>query len=86
MLLQDAEKCVTWYVEVSQNQESKTPVALLGTPGLNLLLTLGSGPVRGFWVMPGEVTAIAVSGNAVYWITIQTPANATTNAVLQGVQ
>ncbi|QIN95337.1 tail tubular protein B [Xanthomonas phage PBR31] len=86
MLLQDAEKCVNWYVEVSQNQESKTPVALLGTPGLNLLLTLGSGPVRGFWVMPGEVTAIAVSGNAVYWITIQTPANATTNAVLQGVQ
>jgi hypothetical protein len=83
MVLQDAEKCVNWYVEVSQNGESKTPVALLGTPGLQSILTVGTGPMRGAWVLPGGTTAIVVSGNKAYKITIQTPATATSLPVLQ---
>ncbi|QBQ99254.1 hypothetical protein [Paraburkholderia pallida] len=69
MLVQDAEKCVNWYVEISQNGESKTPSSLLGTPGLLNLLTVGSGPIRGCWTLPGGAAAIVVSGAAVYWVT-----------------
>lgn len=68
MLLQDAEKCVNWYPEVSQNSDSKTPVALLGAPGLVQLVVCGSGPVRGCWVLPGGLQAIVVSGNAVFMV------------------
>jgi len=86
MLLQDAEKCVNWYVEVSQNGESKTPKALLGTPGLLSQLTIGSGPMRGDWVLPGGQAAIVVSGNEVFKVTIATPATASSPAVLAGTQ
>jgi len=86
MLLQDAEKCVNWYVEVSQNEESKTPKALLGTPGLLSQITLGNGPVRGDWPLPGGQTALVVSGNAVFKVTIATAATATSNAVLAATQ
>lgn len=86
MLLQDAEKLVNWYVEVSQNGDSKTPKALLGTPGLLSLLTLGSGPIRGGWVLPGNQSALVVSGSEVYKVTIATPATATSNAVLAATQ
>jgi hypothetical protein len=86
MLLQDAEKCVNWYVEMTQNGDSKTPKALLGTPGLASLLTLGSGPVRGGWVLPGGQTALVVSGNEVFKVTIATAATAASNAVLAATQ
>lgn len=86
MLLQDMEKCVNWYVEVSQNEGSKTPTALLGTPGLLNLLTIGNGPLRGCWPLPGGITAIAVSGAGVFWITIAQAATATSNAVLAATQ
>jgi hypothetical protein len=75
MLLQDAQKCVNWYVEVSQDDKSKTATALLGTPGLLKILTAGGGPVRGCWVMPGNQTAIVVSGNEIFWVTISTAAS-----------
>lgn len=83
MLLQDAEKCVNWYVEISQNEGSKTPRALLGTPGLLNLLTLGTGPIRGDWPLPGGTQAIVVSGNQVFMVSIATPATATSNATLK---
>lgn len=86
MLLQDAEKLVNWYVEVTQNGDSKTPKALLGTPGLASLLTLGSGPVRGGWVLPAGQTALVVSGNQVFKVTIATAATATSSAVLTATQ
>jgi hypothetical protein len=31
---QDCQICVNWYVEISRNEGSKTPTALLGCPGL----------------------------------------------------
>ncbi|MBB2928392.1 hypothetical protein [Paraburkholderia silvatlantica] len=86
MLLQDAEKCVNWYVEVSQNGDSKTPKALLGTPGLLSLLTVGTGPIRGCWVLPGAQTALVVSGNAVFWLTANMTASGLATAVLSGTQ
>lgn len=82
MLLQDAEKLVNWYVEVTQNGDSKTPKALLGTPGLLNQITVGNGPVRGGWVLPGATQAIVVSGNQAFMLTVQTAATETTPAVL----
>lgn len=67
--LQDAQVCVNWYLEVSQDGESKTPTALLGTPGLQTLLTVGPGPIRGMWVLPGGAAALVASGNEVHYVT-----------------
>lgn len=68
MPLQDAEKCVNWYPEISQNRDSKTPIALLGTPGLVQLGVYGAGPIRGCWALPGGMQAIVVSGDAVFMV------------------
>lgn len=37
---QDAQKCVNWYCEISNNPGSKTVIALLGTPGLIQVATV----------------------------------------------
>lgn len=71
---QDAQRLINWYVEISRNEKSKTPTALLGCPGLNRLLTLdANGPVRGTWVLPGGQQAIAVRADKVYLITVAVP-------------
>ena len=80
--LQDAQKCVNWYVEFSQSKDSKTPSALLGTPGLQSVISLGAGPVRGGWTLPGGLQALAVSGASVYLLTVASPATSSTQAVL----
>jgi hypothetical protein len=74
MVLQDAENAINWYVEVADVDGAKKPVALLGTPGLNPILSTltGNGPIRGMWVLPGSQQALVVSGNAVYLIKINT--------------
>jgi hypothetical protein len=69
MPLQDMQKLVNWYPEISRHANSKEPIALLGTPGLLSLAVLGTGPVRGGWPLPGGAAAIVVSGSNVYWIT-----------------
>lgn len=69
-LYQDAEKCVNWYVETAQRRTAKVPVALLGSPGLTApLITIGIGPIRGAWVLPGSAQALVASGNALYLVT-----------------
>lgn len=83
MLLQNAQKLVNWYPEISQDKESKTPIALLGCPGLKLMVTLGNGPVRGGWTLPGGNQAIVVSGNGVYMLTIAYSATPSSQATLQ---
>lgn len=80
MLLQDAEKCVNWYPEVSQGKGSKTVSALLGCPGLQLALAVGNGPIRGMWALPGGASALVVSGSQCYLMTIHTTATATAEA------
>ena len=77
MALQDAENCINWYVEVAEVDGAKEPVALLGCPGLNAVISTITGQVRGLWVLPGGLTALAVVGNTVYLISQTTAATAT---------
>lgn len=87
---QDSQKLINWYPEVSQDEKSKTPVALLGAPGLNVIFDFSittsgiaipdTGGVRGCWVLPGGVKAIWVVGQAVILTTMTVPATQTTIA------
>jgi hypothetical protein len=77
---QDVQRLVNWYLEVSGDGKSKMPKALLGRPGLNPIIELDVGAVRGFWVLPGGEQAIAVSGDTVYVITVTVPATQTSIA------
>lgn len=79
---QDTQVCVNWYPEVSQDKKSKTVTALLGCPGKDLLLTLGAGPVRGGWTLPGNTQALCVSGTGLYLLTVATAPTAITGATL----
>jgi hypothetical protein len=81
---QDRQQTLNWYTEFSQDDKSKTPVALLGAPGLNPLLKVSSGTsggeVRGCWVLPGGTSAIVVTGNYVTRVTMTVPATQTSIA------
>src|ERR1044071_5972716 len=79
---QDVQRLINWYVEVSKDSKSKTPTALLGCPGLNRLLELGAGPVRGTWVLPGGQQALAVRADNLYLITVLVPPTNVSIAVL----
>jgi hypothetical protein len=81
MLLQDAERCINWFLELDKNPRAKMPAALLGAPGLNPILSTQVGPVRGAWVLPGNLTALFVTGSKVYLATVTVPA--TQNAIAQ---
>ena len=86
MTLQDAEDAINWYLEVAEVDGAKEPVAMLGTPGKNTVLTTSVGEVRGTWVMPGGQQALAVVGNLCYLVTILVAGTATTEPVLGGTQ
>lgn len=82
---QDRQQTINWYVEISQDDKSKTPTALLGCPGLNPLLTVAQvptvgGEVRGCWVLPGGTRAITVCGSLVGIMTMTVPATQTSIA------
>jgi hypothetical protein len=81
MLLQDAERCINWFLEVDKNPKAKMPYALLGAPGLDPILSTKTGPVRGAWVLPGNLTALFVTLDTVYLATVTVPA--TQNAIAQ---
>lgn len=70
---QDVQRLVNWYLEVSGSGKSKMPTALLGRPGLNPIIELDVGAVRGTWVLPGGNQAVAVSGDTAYVITVTVP-------------
>ena len=80
MLLQDAQTCINFYVEIDSQPHAKKPIALLGCPGLNPVLTTQTGAVRGAWVLPGGKTALFVTGNTLYLATVTVPATQTTIA------
>lgn len=71
---QDVQRLVNWYLEMSGDGKSKMPTALLGRPGLDPIIDLEFGAVRGAWVLPGGQQAIAVSGDNVHVITCTVPA------------
>jgi hypothetical protein len=77
---QDMQRLINWYLEVSGDGKSKMPTALLGRPGLDPIIELDVGAVRGFWVLPGNEQALAVSGETVYVITVTVPATQTSIA------
>lgn len=59
---------------VPPNENGKEPAYLQRAPGLRLLATLGTGPVRGLWQFGGF--GYAVSGNTLYKITTSWTATA----------
>ena len=61
-----AQRAVNCYAE-QEPQDAKTPVAVLGAPGLVQFAICGSGPVRGFNFMNG--VAYVVSGQRLYSLT-----------------
>lgn len=81
MLLQDAETCINFYVEMAEVQNPKQALALLATPGLNPILNTKTGPCRGFWVLPGNATALMVTADTLFLITMTVPE--TQNSIAQ---
>lgn len=71
---QDAQRLINWYLEMSSSGKPKMPTTLLGTPGLNPILQLKTGAVRGSWVLPGNEKAVVVSSDTVYLVTTTVPA------------
>jgi len=81
MLLQDAQSCINWFLEVDKNPKAKMPFALLGAPGLAPIInTLNTGPVRGAWVLPGNTQCLFVVGNVLNVVTVTTSATQTSIA------
>src|ERR1700689_4316241 len=77
MTLQDAQDAINWYCEISSEKGAKEPIALLGVPGKNPVATTQVGQVRGAWVLPGGSTALVVTGNTLYLVTMTVPATTT---------
>lgn len=78
--LQDLQTLINWMVEVDPSIEAKEPLALLGTPGLNPVISTIIGPVRGAWVLPGNLTCLFVVSSSLYLATVTTPATQTSIA------
>ncbi len=70
-IYQDAQQCVNWYIEVDPNkgQGERGTMALYPTPGLTLVASLDNpAQVRGMHPLPGNTSAIVVSGNIAYML------------------
>jgi hypothetical protein len=74
----DAQRTMNLYLEADESGTGKFPRALMGSPGLKLLQTLPTLPVRGVWTglidnLPGSSgtdLAYAVAGSKLYQITL----------------
>lgn len=66
----DCQRCINLYPEMDELQTEKDGevAALIGTPGLSLLATIGLGPVRGAWFTTTGLFFV-VSGNTLYSVT-----------------
>lgn len=69
---QDDQLLVNWYCEIDSAKQAgeRGVIALYPTPGLLSRVQLVVGEVRGFHVLPGGQTMIAVAGDTVYSITL----------------
>lgn len=81
-IYQDDQKTINWYIEVSQDLNSKEIFTLLGCPGkVSIGQPIGDvGEVRGGWVLPGGTQCIFVIGSSVVVATMTTPATQTSIA------
>jgi hypothetical protein len=87
---QDRQRSFNYYPEISDDPRSKTPIALLGCPGLNSILdftVMTSGAVlsvtggcRGVWVLPGGTDALWVFGSSMFLTRMLVPATQTSIA------
>lgn len=79
MALQDAQDTINFYVEISSEKDSKEPISLLGCPGKHPIISTDdpTGQVRGCWVLPGGMSALAVVGSEVYRVDVTVPATQT---------
>src|SRR4029077_4703834 len=77
---QDAQKLINWYVEIDTQPGAKMPVALLGAPGLNPIITTITGQVRGMWTLPGNKSLLYVVAANVYLATVTVPATSSSIA------
>lgn len=87
---QDCQTLINWYPEVDPTKKDDNPltpdgrgvIALYPTPGITTLLTFAAAAeVRGFNVIPGGATLLAVSGNKLY--SVDTSYTATEIGTLQ---
>lgn len=77
--LQDCQRLINWFVETDRNEQAKTPVGLLGVPGLvDLGQSVYTGEVRGGWVLPGNNMAVVVIGSNALIMTVNTAGTALT--------
>ena len=65
----DAQRCVNWYPKLNEMQRGKSAevAALIGTPGLTLLNTIGDGPIRGTYRASNGFLYV-VSGEDIYYV------------------
>lgn len=63
----DCQRCINLYPEFNEHGtgKEKEVAALIGVPGLSLLVTIGSGPIRGVW-MASNGQLFVVSGNKLF--------------------
>lgn len=59
-----ADRAINWYPEKAAVDGTKSPVALIGRPGLTLLASVGSGPIRALFAGNGRL--FCVSGPRFY--------------------
>jgi len=84
-IMQDNQALINWFVEIDQTDGAKVARALLGCPGsADMGNTYAVGPARGFHVLPGGASAVAVFGNTAVLITVKQYTNFSTTA--QAVQ
>lgn len=67
----DCQRCVNLFPDISESGSSKQPTRLVGSPGLELFATAGTGPHRGaittaggrnFWVSANKLYEVSASG------------------------
>jgi hypothetical protein len=63
----DCQRCINLYPEIDEigTGKEREVAALIGTPGLSLLATVGAGPIRGEWYS-STGRLFVVSGNTLY--------------------
>lgn len=66
---QDAQRLINWFVEIDKTTEAKSPVSLLGCPGMVTVNSSYAGEVRCLWVLPGGASCLGVIGSSVILLT-----------------
>lgn len=61
-------RCLNLYPEILETKDGKSKGVLYGCPGLDLLSTVGTGPIWGAYATPSGALYV-VSGNTLYFVT-----------------